>query len=914
MAEPKTRQRLDVLAYRCTPELLGDAIVYIRELTPGVKSLWKIFERDYKKLMQRDEILAPHSIVTNALRCLSGGYVWFDPYLGFLATREPIDDGTLRDAFTLMCALALGEDVDTIDLNRPPAFAERVAQVPQEQRLLSQYLLKSPGGQPNVANWVFQTVAWDVARRLAARPWTVDGRSIALRPDNSGGAIAWDDPWSNKRGTANVLPRIRVALKTLPNLSDPVLLVSANATRISSSTAYARRVLVEQADRALPLLEVEMAGRGRVRRINRMALQTLARLGMDHSVLHKVQARVESDAAADGARRAGQTPTAPSEALGQVRPIQAKNFSFPVGRGAGMHFLRELDRHVRDVFDTAAVSPQIYLEARGFKQTDPKALLAKPQDVARSVNSMGYARLQIVCLWSKDENRIRMIKGLSEAYELDEKELDPIEGQPLALHGETISAVFQHVPDFLTHGPDGGTPPGIAHIEAFKPSPDTLIGVWAETEYDAGDDSDSSDEEQSTAGRPSEEHDAKHRGRRSLAELGVVSQFTADRKVGKNSENKKDHQVTLSLLDLCRSLGIIDPRIDNVMVDQIGPLSADKVAHCGIHVRRQSRQGNDPTAKLCITATVLKPPTAQGEAWTLHGWSYTDPRWQPYHMAQASFHAVDYPTGKMTEFDESNRGYKKVAEKIDQALADLASYLDGIPYTVAVDGKATRRLWDGLHNNKQGEPPHPGSTWLPGSTCHPSERPIAVIRVNKDMDEVPRPIRTTKVDASGTAISTSKTTNLLFRVEPDFGQPTWLLATVPKQFDGAGAGRLGADKTRWLASHGSSDAENRSRNEMRPNWYAMTATEIYPIPLKPEIPADTLAIVVSRLCHQPLAWSNRTRYPVPLHAAQQMDLDHPQYRRSAPTPYETEDLAGEAALDDEVDQADGDDANSLQVP
>ncbi|WP_032769977.1 RNaseH domain-containing protein [Streptomyces sp. CNS654] len=48
-------------------------------------------------------------------------------------------------------------------------------------------------------------------------------------------------------------------------------------------------------------------------------------------------------------------------------------------------------------------------------------------------------------------------------------------------------------------------------------------------------------------------------------------------------------------------------------------------------------------------------------------------------------------------------------------------------------------------------------------------------------------------------------------------------------------------------------------------------------PVEPQ----SLALAAARLCHQPLAWANRTRYPVPLHAAQQMDLDHPQYRRSA---------------------------------
>ncbi|MDJ1130815.1 RNaseH domain-containing protein [Streptomyces iconiensis] len=38
----------------------------------------------------------------------------------------------------------------------------------------------------------------------------------------------------------------------------------------------------------------------------------------------------------------------------------------------------------------------------------------------------------------------------------------------------------------------------------------------------------------------------------------------------------------------------------------------------------------------------------------------------------------------------------------------------------------------------------------------------------------------------------------------------------------------------------------------------------------------------ARLWHQTIAWFDRSRYPVPLHAAKQLDLDHPKYRRSAP--------------------------------
>ncbi|GAA2476544.1 hypothetical protein GCM10023100_00100 [Actinocorallia cavernae] len=909
MPAPTTRACLDVLAYRCTPALLDGATVHLRQFPTSVTSLWTLLDRQYKDIVKREEAQAPHSVLTGALRCLTGGYVFFDPKQGLLATRRPLDDDTLRDAFTLLHGLILGHHPDDIDLNRPTPLAERVAETTQQERLLADYLTTpdgshtpgAPGQQPDAANWVYSTVAWDLAHRLAQHTWRVDGQDIALRPDSSGGLIAWQRPWSNKAGTAHALARVRLALKTLPNVADPILVVSSQATRISRTMAYARTVLAEQAETALPIVEVEMAGRGRVRRVHRMALQTLGRLGMDHSVLHNIQQRVEAEQSTDARCDNESTgePRLVAEAetagLGPIRPVQGKTFSFPVGRGVGMHHLRELDRHIGQILAPDGLTIVQDSRARGFKQLPQAELSVQPGDIIRSLDAMNYQHLRLVCLWYRDEMRQRMIHGLASVFGLDPQTIDPAESIPVPLDGGRVSAVFHYVPDFLVHGPAAGQEAAVAHIPSLKKEPATLVGVWAETDYDAAAEEEEASPSASaavTAAGPGPDEDAKYQARRTLARLGFVSQFTAARKEAKRKKpngKQTDHQVVLSLLDLCRSLGIIDRRIDQVMVDAIGPHSAGQVAHCGIHVRRQSRQGKDRTAKICVTASVLKPPAVPGGAWTLHGWSYTHRRWALYHQAQAAFHADAYPTGKMTDFDDDNRGHKTVARHIDQALADLSDYLDGAPYTVTVDGVATRRLWLGLHNRRQGQQPTHNSTWLPASTLPARERPLAVVRINKDMDEVPRPIRVSHRSADGAAARTNKVTNLLYQVEPDFGSPTWLLATVPPQFDGAGAGRLGEAITRWSASHGSSDPEARRKNEVRPNWYSMTATEIYPIITAGTsmnqntalIEPQSLALVSARLCHQPLAWANRTRYPVPLHAAQQMDLDHPQYRRSA---------------------------------
>ena len=268
MAEPKNRRRLDVLAYRCTPELLGGATVHVRELPEGVRSLWRLLERDCRDRMGREDVQAPYTVATNALRCLTGGYAYFDPIRLFLVTRDPVDDDLLCDTFTLMSRLAAGDQIDDIDLGSPPRLAERIAETPQRQRLLADYLRKTNAGQPDAAPWVYRSTTWDLSRRLTQVPWSVDGLSITLRPDSEGGFIAWDHPWSNRAGTAHSLARCRMVMKTMPNITDPLILLSAAATRVKSGMAFARTVLAAQDDPARPIIEVEMAGRDRIRTIS----------------------------------------------------------------------------------------------------------------------------------------------------------------------------------------------------------------------------------------------------------------------------------------------------------------------------------------------------------------------------------------------------------------------------------------------------------------------------------------------------------------------------------------------------------------------------------------------------------------------------------------------------------------------
>ncbi|MGF1426561.1 RNaseH domain-containing protein [Kitasatospora sp. LaBMicrA B282] len=867
---PKQIQRLDLLAGRVTRDLLADASVHIRDCGPAGVNMWRIFENAYRRRAGREEVQAPHSIVTTALRALTGGYVWLDAKKAVLASRDPIDDDTVRDVFTLLHGLAMGEDIDDIDLNQPVGIAEKFASTHQEQRALADYLLRSPSEQPDAPNWVYQTVAWDLARRIAAQPWSIDGRSVRLRPDTAGGLVAWDDPWPDENENRFRLPRIRLQMKTEPNVRDPLILVSASATRINRSMDFTRTVLAEQDHPGRPLVEVELDGRGRLRNVNRLALQALSRLGMGRSVLHEVDRQIQADRSArQQAGENGQEAPAPQQ-LGTVRPIMAKAFYFPVGSGVGMDYYRGLHEHLQSTLGDEWQPFHGFYEGGNFKQAQKADVLMDPLDITRSLDAMGLEHLRIVCLWATHEVRQRMINALALAYGQDPADLNPAEGKSATLHGTRVSAVFHHVPEFLQHGPATGRSAHTADLLSLKAVSGEIVGVWAETEYGDG--------KKNSLPRPKDSEDAKHQTHRILAKMDLVVQYIdSATQTGIDKSTGMDHQSLSCLMDLYRNLGFIDRRVSDVLTKPIGELPAAGVAHCGVHVRRQSRRPGERDARIVVSATVLKPPVVQDGAWTLHGWSYTDRIWKPYHLAEAAFHASDYPAGKMTEFVDNSAGYSSTAKVIDQALEDLSDYLGGTPYTVTVDGVACRRLWKGLHNRAQGQPPEANTTWLPGSTIAPRFRPLAVIRLNTTDDEVPRPVQVTITDQDDTTIKTKERTTQVFRIDLDLGtNGAWLLVNTTHQFDGNGAGRQGSKKTRWTAL-----PWNKGKNEIKANYYAMTATEIFPIATNPDHRRE-LTMVTARLCHQALAWKHRTRYPIALHAALQMDQDHPQYRRTVP--------------------------------
>ncbi|WKX74050.1 RNaseH domain-containing protein [Streptomyces sp. XD-27] len=81
----------------------------------------------------------------------------------------------------------------------------------------------------------------------------------------------------------------------------------------------------------------------------------------------------------------------------------------------------------------------------------------------------------------------------------------------------------------------------------------------------------------------------------------------------------------------------------------------------------------------------------------------------------------------------------------------------------------------------------------------------------------------------------------------------------------------GGEHGRWLCTDNEEQAET---------WYNLTATEIAIIHHPDGEDVLPYALTTARLCNHALAWEHRTRHPLPIHAAIQMDKNHPEYRRT----------------------------------
>jgi hypothetical protein len=546
-----------------------------------------------------------------------------------------------------------------------------------------------------------------------------------------------------------------------------------------------------------------------------------------------------------------------------------------------MHFLSELHSHLSQLLPEAREVRYVSVP-HTFRRRATGGIL--PDNVPGALRASGHARLRIVCLWDSDWTRQRMRTAICQAFGHDPDTLIAVDGADTPLLQQAEQAVtvwFHRAPEALRHGPITGRAHEVAAIPALTAEDDTLIVALCETRYE-------DDQELPEA------DDAKHQLRRILASMGIPSQFirwtprpagaaqpTRQRAAAtarRRAKRDEDHPARAAVVDLLRSAGLVDARVGMALAHRH---PAAQVCYVGVHVRLQATRGQArrgkqlPEKRLTITLTALRPTGGKHDPWELlayHGPATTpataaaattaETGWVPYARALTRFHQHPIEAGTRT-----TEHLDKVARGIDIALGQLAERLDGQPYVVFVEAEACRGIWPGLANLRLGITPPPGELWLPGSTQPPARQPVAIVRVNPKADEIPQAVRAEAVDDQHT---TRATTAALYRLEADGKHTAWLLVNVPPQFDGQpGLRRLGQSKTRWSAHE----------REIDKPWYAMTATELLPL-VQAGWDAEAVVIAAARMCHQSTAWDGRTTRPAPLHLARNIDLDHPEYRRT----------------------------------
>jgi hypothetical protein len=881
----QSRNHLELAGFPFTRDLVGTAQLY--HLPPAVRRAWLDLRNRYRQHTGSEGNL-PYAALTAALRAAGRTQVNLGPASKdqppmFLASHHPLQPADLQDAFTVFEQAILGVPPDQISFGYTSELASQIAEIAPEPCPLARHV-RLTGHQADAPGWVYDIATWHAASLLAAAAFKVDGLEIRFRMDTNGDLLVWDNDllwpgsWGDRYPTRYAALRVKLRMKTLPHLRLPILLLDPAVFWLADRLSSSRTAWLAQHDPAAPLLVLGLSARSRPKDIDPATRLTL-------TILSKLR---------------GEKPILPEDRdlsgpPGRLRAVIPRSVRFPIGRGAGMHTVRALTCHAAETLGVRSVTatqvPGHRFKARPKRQLGRDTELLDPITLPGTITVSGCQSLRIVVLYATAHTR-RRIQNLL-AYHFDRLDLAaaPInDGDQTPLLPGAVTVIFCNASALLAHGPHTQRRQLADTISHLDPSPGVRILALCETDYDPA----AWEEQRKKARRGSSEPDpdigdAKHPVNRLLARRGAPTQFIATAPaprtgnvtqlttaVALTEAVRKDHPGHAALGDLLRSGGIIHSRIGEALAHGRHGLTRPH-AFVGLHLREQKAIAGKRHLIYTLAALV---PVSETSQWRMLGYSWHPhpvtgaTGWMPYTEADVAFRAHDLAEGtRATAYDA------RVPAAINQALRQLKPALGGTPYVLLVSGESCRSIWPGLANKHLDRAPDPDGTIesrvpLPGP---PDFKPAAIVRITPGTGEIPRPVRgvhiTPNLADSGEASDSEevvKTTNALY--ELDLGHDSgraWVLATVPRQFDGKGRQRrLGSDISRWHANP----------QQQQANWYAHTSTEILVIGTTDD--SLTYAIAAARLCDHTVAWDSRTRYPVPLHGAHQMDKDHPEYRRT----------------------------------
>lgn len=877
----KQPEDLDLLAFPLTGILLGGVTIY--DFPSPAQRDWDELRTRYRQVTGSNGNL-PYASLATALRATTGEHVNMYPQSRdqpprTLVASAQLDPDDVRDAVTIWEQAILQTDPGAISFGYPSSLADTISRIPPVTTDLAEEL-RRVGGHQHTPEWMWDVASWHAAQQIAGQPWPIDDREVRFRLDSDGDLMVWANDllwshqWPKSPQVRYAALRVRLSMKTLPWTKDPILALDPSVFRIANRLSTARTAWLEPNDPDAPLLILKLDGRyghADVDRHTRDILDVWTRLRGERPLL---------PAAVD--------LTGPP---GRLRPVIPKGVRYPIGRGVGMHTVRELLAHTSRVLDMPPVTVGRVIGHRFHRRPekedgrDPELL--DPVTIGKTVAASGSRHLRIVVLYQYPHTRRRIQNLLAHHFATPGLAAVQIPDDTVtAVTGDTVSVVFHRAMELLKHGEHTQRRGILAGISALAPEDGVRIMALCETEYDKREWATLRFKARyDTTVQDPDRIDAKHFVNQILARVGVPSQFIVTKPQEQSGDGalasaddlaralKDDHPGHAAVADLLRNAGLVHARLGDAISDgRVG--IKEPHAYVGLHIREQKKNRR----RLSITLAALIPDGDQwgawGYAWTKHPVTRRT-GWMRYADANAAHRASDLIAGsRHTMWDNG------VADMINIALEQLADQLRGIPYILLLPGEGSRTIWPGLANRHLERTA--GSTGridgklsLPGPVRTP---PAAVVRVTPGTSDIPRPVPGARNSKE------SKTTNGLYEQHESGGDAVMLLSTVPRQYLGSGVhSRDGSDRSRWTAEP----------SQQPQTWYAHTGTQFL-VRGAADGQARRFGIAAARLCDHAIAWDGRTKYPAPLHLAMQMDRDHPEYRRTIDPDDEDADV-----LDDE---------------
>jgi len=219
---------LRTTSFRVGPKALGSVCAY----KAGTRFLaaWQRLDD-----ARNDKWQLPYASLAISLRVMSADFVRInvrpkpenDPF--FIVSRKPFRANSLREAMLAWEAVVSPQTGGRL-------LADAVDDLRREDVVLGDCIRNRKGQCPVVPPWIFDAGKWEIAYRLASKPFQVDDGVLKLSIDTEGDLLTWDRViCGGKNQDFFAMHRITPRLITLPGVEVVVVHLDGALSRLERS-------------------------------------------------------------------------------------------------------------------------------------------------------------------------------------------------------------------------------------------------------------------------------------------------------------------------------------------------------------------------------------------------------------------------------------------------------------------------------------------------------------------------------------------------------------------------------------------------------------------------------------------------------------------------------------------------------